>query len=367
MTSRVLSWALWLTLFITMACRNIQARKVVIGYALPGHGSGVIQVIRDELARNPIPGIQVELVYDSTVQGDSPEIEVRRAERLTEIPGIVAVIGHGGSRGTLAGAPVYNAARIPQIVPTSTSRLLHDVGPWTFVLAPNDSVEGALLARFAVEELGARQISMLYLNDEYGVGLRDGALLELERRGLHFVDQVPLGADNDLETLLDASFTRGIPDVLLVAARQVATGEIARLATARVPGVRLVAGDGALVMPELAKEAGAAGDSIYVAAFWTPDPASERDQGYLAHYRKIAGVTPLASATMTRDAFMLVIQAIREVGPDRRAIRDWLERLGADHPPFEGVTGAITFRDEARPRLRIVRLDGESLVPVHFP
>jgi branched-chain amino acid transport system substrate-binding protein len=339
----------------------------VIAYAFPGHGNGVIQVVRDELARNPVPGIDIDLVYDSTVLGDSPEIEVRRAERMTEIPDLVAVVGHGGSRGTLAAAPVYNAARVPQIVPTSTSRLLHDAGPWTFVLAPNDSVEGALLARFAVQGLGGQRISMFYLNDEYGVGLRDGALLELERLGHQFVDQVPLGSNNDLETLIAASFTRGVPDVLLVAARDVPTGQIARLAAAKHPGVRVVAGDGALVLPDLKRAAGRAGDSIYVAAFWTPDSGSARDRAYIRHYRQVAGVTPLASATMTRDALMLVVEAIREVGPDRRAIRAWLERLGRQRPPFQGITGDITFQDEARPRLRIVRLHGESLVSVPFP
>lgn len=324
-------------------------------------------MVRDELARNPVPGVDIDLVYDSVVVGDSPEIEVHRAERMSEIPDLVAVVGHGGSRGTLAAAPVYNEARIPQIVPTSTSRLLHDAGPWTFVLAPNDSVEGALLARFAVQGLHAKRISMFYLNDEYGVGLRDGAMLELERMGQQLVDQVPLGSDNDLETLVAASFTRGIPDVLLVAARDEPTGEIARLAVARNPALRVVAGDGALVQPDIARSAGPAGDSIYVAAFWSPDPGSTRDQAYVAQYRAVAGVTPLASATMTRDALMLVVQAIREVGPDRRKIRDWLERLGNQHPPFDGITGAITFRTEARPRLRIVRLQGESLVPVRFP
>jgi branched-chain amino acid transport system substrate-binding protein len=355
------------TLVLAMACRGGGRRHAVIAYAVPGHGNGVIQVVRDEIARNPVPGIDIEVVYDSTVPGDSPEIEVHRAERLSEIPGLVAVVGHGGSRGSLAAAPVYNTARIPQIVPTSTSRLLHDVGPWTFVLAPNDSVEGALLARFAVQALHAQRISMLYLNDEYGVGLRDGALLELEQMGQRLIDQVPLGNVNDLPTLIDASFTRGVPDLLLVAARDEPTGEIARIAAARNPAVRVVAGDGALVMPDLMRSAGPAGDSIYVAAFWTPDSASERDRAYVAQYRAIAGIDPLASSTMTRDALMLVVQAIREVGTDRRAVREWLERLGRGHPPFEGITGAITFRDEARPRLRIVRLQGNSLVPVRFP
>lgn len=357
---------LGVTLVLASGCRS-GTRKVVIGYAFPGHGPGVIGMVRNELARNPVPGVTIDLVYDSVILGDSPEIEVHRAERFAAIPGMVAVVGHGGSRGTLTAAPVYNRAGIPQIVPTSTSRLLNGMGPWTFVLSPNDSVEGALLARFAVQGLGARRVSIFYLNDEYGVGMRDGALLELEQVGGTLVDQVPLGSDNDLATLVDASFSRGKPDVLIVAARQEATGIIARLAAARIPGMRVIAGDGALSMPQLADSAGPAADSIYVAAFWAPDSGNARDHAYVREYRDITGQTPLASVTMSFDAMMLAVQAIREAGPDRDAIRQWLERLGKGHPPYQGITGAITFQKEARPRLRIVRLQQRTLVPVQFP
>jgi branched-chain amino acid transport system substrate-binding protein len=355
------------TLLLAIGCRSRPERNVVIGYAFPGTGSGVIEMVRAELARNPVPGVTIEVVYDSTVPGDSPEIEVRRAERFAAIPGLVAVVGHGGSRGTLAAAPVYNARGIPQVVPTSTSRLLQGAGPWTFLLAPNDSVEGALLARFAIQGLGVRRITIFYLNDEYGVGLRDGALLELSQLGGTLVDQVPLGIDNDLETLVEASLSRGIPDVVLVAGQQKLTGAIARFAAARVPGMRVLAGDAALVMPELAAGAGSAADSVYVAAFWAADSTNSRDQEYRERFREATGMAPMAGATMTYDAFMVLIQAIREVGPEPRAIRNWLTRLGDGRPPFDGITGAITFRQEVRPRLRIVRLHDGALVPVHFP
>lgn len=322
---------------------------------------------RAELAAHPVPGYTIEVVYDTTVEGDTPEIEVHRAERFAAIPHLVGVVGHGGSRGTLAAAPVYDAAGIPLIVPTSTSRLLQEAGPWTFLLPPSDSVEGALLARFAVHGLGARRITIFYINDEYGVGLRDGAMLELEKLGATIVDRVPLGPNNELETLIDASFSREHPDVLLVAGTDQATGTIARIAAARIPGMRVVAGDGALAMPGLARSAGPAASSIYGAAFWAAESGSSTDLAYVERFRSATGRAPLPSATMNRDAIMLLVQAVREVGADRARIRTWLERLGTSHPPFEGITGAITFRKEAAPRLRIVRVEGESLAPVDFP
>ncbi len=353
-------------LLLVAACGPQPPRHVVIGYAFPGSGQGVVRAAREEIARHPVPGYTIDVVYDSAVLGDPPDVEAHRAERFAAIPDLVAVVGHGGSRGSLAAAPVYNAARIPQIVPTSTSRLLTGIGPWTFVLSPNDSVEGALLARFAVRGLQARRATIFYVNDEYGVGLRDGALLELERLGTQVVDQVPLGLVNDLPTLLDASFLRGHPDVLIVAHRQGVTGTIARLAQERIPGMRVLAGDGALALPLLPDNAGPAADSIYVAAFWYPDSTDARDQAFVESYREATGVTPLASATMSWDAIMLLVQAIREVGADRAAIRRWLERLGVERPAFEGITGAITFRPDAPPRLGIVRLRHGDLVPVPF-
>lgn len=276
------------------------------------------------------------------------------------------MVGHGGSRGTLAALPVYDAAGVPLVVPNSTSRQLQGAGPWTFVLPPSDSVEGALLARFAVHGLGARRISIFYINDEYGVGLRDGALLELGRLGATVIDRVPLGQFNDLSTMVEASLTRGRPDVIVVAGTPQMTGLIARAATERIPEMRVVAGDGALVMPDLARYAGGAAGSIYCAAFWAPDANNPNDQAYIARFREVTGRAPLPSATMSRDAIMLLAQAVREAGTDRAAIRRWLEQLGEDRPPYAGVTGAISFRPEAAPRIEIVRVDGESLVPVEF-
>src|SRR5256886_8943324 len=43
------------------------------------------------------------------------------------------------------------------------------------------------------------------------------------------------------------------------------------------------------------------------------------------------------------DIMLLLARAIDKVGADRKAIRDYLARVGRGQPPFEGVTGPIAF------------------------
>src|SRR5256886_12920862 len=43
------------------------------------------------------------------------------------------------------------------------------------------------------------------------------------------------------------------------------------------------------------------------------------------------------------DILLLLARAIDKVGADRKAIRDYLARVGRGQPPFEGVTGPIAF------------------------
>jgi ABC-type branched-subunit amino acid transport system substrate-binding protein len=186
-------------------------RSAVIGYAFPYHLSAALRVASEEIPlRSRGRGPRISIVYDSVVSGDPADVEVRRAERLASMPGVVGVVGHGGSRASLAAAPVYNEAGIVQITPISTSRLLKSAGPWTFNLAPDDSVEGGFMGAFVADRLGAGRVTVYYVNDEYGAGLRDGVVAELERRGVAVVDRVPMDLTSDFPTLVAASLKRAV-------------------------------------------------------------------------------------------------------------------------------------------------------------
>lgn len=310
------------------------------------------------LASQPRNGVVIRVTMDTAGYGDQAEVEVRRAGAVAQLRDLVAVVGHGGSRASLAAAPVYADARIPQIVPTGTSRLLRSAGPWTLPLAPDDSIEGAFMGRFIAQRLRARAVAIFYQNDEYGRGLRDGVVAELERRDVHVLFESPVDARSDLGTLLDASLLAGRSDVVIAATQAVVAGRLMRLASQRIPGVRMVAGDGALLLPVLADSAGAAADSIYCVSFWHPDGGDARTREFVERFRRVTGVEPVGSDALLYDALMLAAAAVRTVGTRREAVRGYLRSLGRERPPYPGITGPVSFQPDRAVPLVMVRLAG---------
>ncbi len=159
---------------------------VSIAVAFPQRNHpAVVLAVEEANAAGGAGGRTVRLVADTIpVLAEPIDVEIQRALALVARGPFVGVSGHGGSRGSLAAAPVYGEARVPHIVPTGTSRLLATVSPWTLPLPPNDSVEGVYSADFVRDSLRARSVVVFYVSDEYGVGLRDGVLAALRGTGV---------------------------------------------------------------------------------------------------------------------------------------------------------------------------------------
>ena len=87
---------------------------------------------------------------------------------------VSAIVGHLFSSTTLAAAPVYNGGDDPvaAISPSSSSPEVTAAGDHTFRVCPSDLAHGAALARWVRERLGLERGAVLYLNDQYGRGIR---------------------------------------------------------------------------------------------------------------------------------------------------------------------------------------------------
>ncbi len=353
----------WLLLAVLGALGCERPGSVVIGYAFPYAAAPVVRVAQERIAAME-GDLRIRIIQDTVGGGARADLEVARARRMADLPGIVAVVGPPGSRGSLAAAPVYNDAEIVQVAPLTTSRYIADAGPWTFTLSPNDSVEGAFIARFVQEELRARTVSMLYVGDEYGEGLRDGVAAELERRGVAIQREYLYDDQSDLETLVRAALQPRVPDAVIVAGQAQATAQIARHMEAHAPGIPVVAGDAALRLPALRDRAGTAVASLYAVSFWLPDTADAAYRDFAAQYRQVAGESPNPSDVMIYDALMLLATGIREAGPNPHALRAWLLELGQSRPPYQGLTGPITARSPSLSPT-MVRLASGRPVPVY--
>jgi branched-chain amino acid transport system substrate-binding protein len=347
-----------------LSCQRSRG-PVRIGVAFPTRNTPAIFMAVNEVnARGGIGGRPLTVVLDTIpVAAEPADLEIRRAEYLVS-RGVTAVIGHGGSRGSLAAAPVYNESGVVHVVPTGTSRLLANAGAWTLPMPPNDSVEGAFIAEWVRDVLGARTVALFYVNDEYGIGLRDGVKAALVGGPVRILHEQRFDVGSDMAVLTDAVLSADVPDVAVVAGRTAQTAQTAqvarRLAQRRVR-TRVMAGDGALTLPDLADLAGEGGDGILVATFWLPVPGDSIDRRFTRQFQQRVGRPVTATDAMLYDATHVLARAMDEAGTEPARVRDYLLSLGLRRPRHRGVTGDIGFGPGAGPpRLVMAEIRGRD-------
>jgi branched-chain amino acid transport system substrate-binding protein len=253
-------------------------------------------------------------------------------------------VGHLYSGETLAAAPVYNggAHPVPAISPSSSSPELTAAGKYTFRVCPSDLAHGAALAHWVRDRLHLTYGALLYLNDEYGRGIRQAFVAEFLKAGgtLRAIDPY-LGDKPEVGPYLDRLARGGQPEFLVVAGNLDEAEEIIRQARKRGLTMPVLGGDGL----DGIQEAGSLADGVYYSSSYfanIPTDANRRFvEAYRAKYPEAA--PPNQTAAATYDAVYLLKEVIAKAGPDREAIRRALDGVGTKTPAFEGVTGTVAF------------------------
>lgn len=256
---------------------------------------------------------------------------------------VVAVIGHLYSSQTLAAAPVYNGGASPVVAlsPSSSAPQVADAGPWTFRLCPSDEAHGAALARWVRQRLDLARGAVLYLNDDYGRGIRVTFEREFTRLGGTVVSSDPYLAEPlEVDAYLDRLVAQGTAQFLVVAGNGAEGRRILAGLRARGSTIPVLGGDGL----EGIEEAGALADGVlYTTAYLVSDP-SERNRRFVEAFRRAAaGTLPNQPAVATYDAVYLLRDVIARAGTRRDAIRRVLAEVGTRTRAFPGVSGPIVF------------------------
>jgi branched-chain amino acid transport system substrate-binding protein len=346
-------------LLLTLACSAEQG-PIRIGLAGPLTDSvGAPMRRAAELAveqanrSGGINGRRIELVVRDDFGDPDSAVQV-----ATELQGenVVAVIGHVYSGTTLAAAPVYNDPRHPvvQISPSSTAPEVTHAGDYTFRVCPSDLQFGSALARFAAERLGLQRGTVLYLNDDYGRGLRQAFTASFTGLGGTIDETDPyLGSDPDVGPYLDRLIRRKTSQFIFVGGNR-SEGEAAlRAAAVRKLKIPLMGGDGLEGM----EKSGALTEGTYIANGYLASFPSPVNRDFVTAYadRYPGAAPPSQAAAATYDIVFLLRRVIGQAGTDRRQIRDALAAIGSTTAAYEGVTGEIAFDAQGDvPRQRVV-------------
>ncbi len=311
--------------------------------AYAGMQRGAEMAVAEVNAAGGIAGRTLEMIVrdDST----SPQRAITIANELVADPAVVAVVGHLNSAATLAAAPIYNDAAhaLVNVSPAASSPLVSNAGPWTFRVCPSDLEHGPALATWAVNHLHERRAVVLYSNDDYGRGVLVSFTDAFNALGGEVLSQDPylpsmLAGNGDPDPYLRRAI-RNHMNVLVIAGQSEDGAAILRKARTDGYDGTVMGADGLTGLRDM----GSLANGVYVSSAWLPDQPGEASQRFVQAYHDRYGAEPDQFGAMTYDAVRLVAQAIREVGPDRAAIRSYLEQVGRGRPAFHGVSGAIAF------------------------
>ena len=238
--------------------------------------------VKEINARGGVRGRQVALrIMDDSAR---PDVAIRIARILVEDPSVVAVVGHLTSGTSLAAGRVYGDARRPVVMisPSASSPDLSGVNPYVFRICPSDLSHGAQLARFARQTLGARRVGVIYVDDDYGRGLRLSFAAEFRRLGGDVVEEDPaLSTTSSLEPYLARLRQRGVDALMLATERSGA--ELALRDMARIGVSWAALGGDALTGLEAA---GPIGDGVRLSTAYLVDRPGVRNERFVEAYAR---------------------------------------------------------------------------------
>jgi len=306
-----------------------------------------ITLVQEEAAAGLVlGGRQMRVRFIVEDDENKPESTATVFQKLISQDKVVAIIGSQSSKCSNAGAPIAEAARIPQVTPWSTNPNVTRGRKYIFRACFIDPFQGRVVAQFATGRLKARTAAVVFdVASDYNKGIAEVFRDEFTRLGGRIVG---FETYNTKDTDFSAQLTKvkgANPEVLFLPNY---FNEVPlQVQQARKLGLTatILGGDG-WDNPELVKLGGAVMDGAYFSNHYSPDADSPVARTFIAKYTARFKAVPDAAAALTYDSARLLLQAVAAAGKaDPRAIRDALAATSG----FQGVTGAISFAGTGDP------------------
>ena len=295
--------------------------------------------------------VYVDVTYDN--RGDPAEA-VTLAARLAE-DGVAGVVGPATSGASTATYQTSNDNQVVVISPSATannqtlvdpSNPESDVYDYVFRVCFEDTYQGAAMAQFAFDNLGASK-AIVYgdTSSEYGKGLMDAFSEHFTSLGGEVVDTMSyVAGETEFSSVLTNIAAQDF-DVLYIAGYYSEAGLIIKQARAAGIDCPILGPDG-FESTTLSDLAGVENlNDVYFTTAYTTVGASDELQAFIDAYKAEYNEDPNMFSALAYDSTNLLIQAIEEAGTtDPETLKQTLENI-----EFDGITGSFVFDETHTP------------------
>jgi branched-chain amino acid transport system substrate-binding protein len=328
--------------FLFQDCsKSPTVEKITLGAVLPLSGpiasygknskDGVDLALEEINAQG---NLKIQVVFEDDA-GDVKNA-VSAAQKLISSDKVPLIIGEASSGFSVALSPICNVNKVILISPVSSAaELTEKGGDYFFRVCPSDAFQARILSKWIVDEKHT-SVSMLYVNSNWGVSLKDEFLFHYLKMGGRIVatEQLKEG-DRDFRSQISKLNVKGVSAIVAFTPPKEG-GPFVR--QARELGVKLpLFGGDFWGTTEFLESGGVSVEGIYFTFPASPKGAIY-DQ-FVSKFKQKFGKDPDIYASYSYDLMHIVANGLRSGARSGEQLKDYLFKMSI----YEGVTGPTNF------------------------
>lgn len=297
---------------------------------------GIDMAVEEMNISGGVKGKNLKVIYED--DGGEPQKSVSAVQKLINVDKVPAIIGPMWSSSLLAVAPIAEKKKVVILSPTASNPNITYAGDYIFRNTYSDAIEGAKTAEFAFKELKYSKAGILFINNDYGIGLGDAFKKKFEELGGKIV--IEEGYDpktTDFRTIL-AKAKKANPEVIYIAGYS-EMGQLlkqAREMRIKLPVLSCIMFE----ISDIAKVAEKAAEGIiYAYPSYDPEKGSKVTLRFAEKFKEQYGVLPDPEAAFSYDALKILAVAMEDGGFTSDGIKNALYSIKG----YNGVTGETSF------------------------
>ena len=296
------------------------------------------QMAADKInATGGVKGKKIDIVVMDS-KGDPKEAALI-AQNFSQNQDIVAEVGDFSSTSCLAAAPIYERNGLVQLSPTASHPDFTKSGQYMFGIVGTQDAEGPFNVKYIAQNyLKLKSVAVIYINNDWGLVTKDRFVQAAKQYKLKVTMEQPFfETEKDYNATL-TKLRESNPQGIFIAAMYNEASLICRQIKKMGWNVKMLA-PSSVFSDKLLELGGDAVEGLATNTFFALNDPDPNVQGFITEFRKRAKRDPNLHAACAYDSMMILANAIKKAGFDRKAIRDTLAKTKG----YQGVTGTLTF------------------------
>lgn len=338
---------------LTVGCAPKQkaSEEVTVGIVLPltgelaGYGVPMKKGMEVALEKIKAPSSSSKnLVYNPIFidsQAD-PKVAVAAMQKLISVNGAKYVIGDVSSSTTLAMVPIADQNKVFLLSPAASTPKLRGISQFFARNYPSSVEESIDAAEFIKNVLKKDSVAVVYVTNEYGLGLVDMFEKKFSELGGHVAMKEPYKfEESDFRTIV-AKLRQSKPEVIYLAGNQKEMGKFMKqYAEAGISAT--IVSNISFLEPDCLNVAGKAAEGVIVPVpYFNPeDPKIKGAHEFGESYKAIFNEYPSLAVAVGYDSMILMDKAIRAGNGDPEKAAAAIRNL----KNYDGAMGTLSFTD----------------------